>query len=84
MRRFRLLIPALALLLVSLGPIGCEERVVKVHNSWGGSTIDRLNREKEQEQSEKHLENMGNFLFGWIDDVSGNPKPPTAGEYIPQ
>ncbi|MHC4997364.1 MAG: hypothetical protein ACYTGQ_20240 [Planctomycetota bacterium] len=69
---------------LALGLLGCEERVVKVHNSWGGSTIDRLNREKDQEQSEKHLENLGEFLFGWVDDVTGQPKRPTATEYKPR
>lgn len=64
---------------------GCEQRVVKVENSWVGSQVEMAEKRYPREKPKTDpLKETGDFLFGWTDDVFGSKKKkrPVTGEQV--
>jgi len=81
----RITMPLAGLALVLAFGAGCEEKVVRVENSWIGSQYDRIEADRRQRARKnwslgkeidkaatgtgRAIGNTGNALFGWTDDV---------------
>ncbi|MBI1371336.1 MAG: hypothetical protein GC159_01050 [Phycisphaera sp.] len=84
-RAARALLLGAGLTLVMAMNFGCEERVVKVENSWIGSQYGRIEEERRERErqnwslgkeidksiqgTERAIGNTGNALFGWTGGV---------------
>lgn len=78
------IVAVLVLLTLSLGTVGCQERVVSTRNDWIGSQYNPVEErplEREKGFGEKvgdSLSDTGEFLFGWT-GLTGkkrsSPKP---------
>ena len=54
---------------------GCEERVVRVENSWVGSQVEMAEkRYPTQKPKSDPLKETGEVLFGWTDGLFGEKK----------
>lgn len=72
------IVTMLVLLSLSLGAIGCEERVVGTRNDWVGSQYHPQPEQPAEPEKDfgEHLgdslRGTGEFLFGWTGLTGGN------------
>jgi len=78
---------AAVLMLGGVFAAGCQKRVVSTRNDWVGSQWGRLERQQLIERQEKErqqrgtLDQIGETMFGWTDDLFGGEEEPEQYEF---
>ena len=84
MNRIRFVLLGLFVLIGAAGSIGCEERVVstRIRPNTGMKDYRYVPVEKPKPK-QGFLEDMGDFLFGWTDDLFED-EPDSSTRTVPQ